>query len=513
MKALDIMIDVPAVTYCTCFYIVSSKFPPKQYIQWMQHFFSIVCCFYLVIYTDDATLAYIQSHVNTELLQNPKIRVIIKPLHTLYYYSYKDYWIKNAEKNVYLENIAWELTMIWCEKIAFVKECMVNKYFDTPYYGWCDIGYFRNRECIDTSVDKLTHWSHPHKIHNFMNHPETRGKIVYANVCPYGEEYMQALIYQINHPGTNGLPTIPPTQISIAGGFFLFFHENGTWWFKTFDERLRAYIKHDHLIKDDQIILADCIYTHPSRFYVCEENRPPLDNWFMFQRRLNWRLHEEQTARIGISILMPLYNGVEFLSESVASVLAQTYQRWELLIGVNGHPAGSSVYQTARAYACPNIKVFEFNMDVKGKSAALNELVKHCQYEYVALLDVDDIWHERKLEVQLPKIAEQYDVVGTHCVYFGDRNDAPNLPLLDLSLFPFTRCNPIINSSCILSKKYAHWNSCNLEDYDLWLRLHKQGKKFYNCPEKLVKHRIHKNSAFNARGNHTQATALLKSHS
>jgi hypothetical protein len=35
--------------------------------------------------------------------------------------------------------------MLWSEKISFVKETMDNQYFNTEYYGWCDIGYFRNR--------------------------------------------------------------------------------------------------------------------------------------------------------------------------------------------------------------------------------------------------------------------------------------------------------------------------------------------------------------------------------
>ena len=51
-----------------------------------------------------------------------------------------------------------------------------------------------------------------------------------------------------------------------------------------------------------------------------------------------------------ISILMPLYNGVEFLNDSVISVLTQIFERWELLIAVNGHPPMSDVYTTAKSY-------------------------------------------------------------------------------------------------------------------------------------------------------------------
>jgi hypothetical protein len=54
-------------------------------------------------------------------------------------------------------NTAWELNMLWSEKIAFVQETIRNHYFDTEYYGWCDIGYFRNRQA-DTHTSNLMSW-------------------------------------------------------------------------------------------------------------------------------------------------------------------------------------------------------------------------------------------------------------------------------------------------------------------------------------------------------------------
>jgi glycosyltransferase involved in cell wall biosynthesis len=51
-----------------------------------------------------------------------------------------------------------------------------------------------------------------------------------------------------------------------------------------------------------------------------------------------------------ISILIPIYNGIEFIEESVSSVLNQTYDQWELLIGINGHPENSNIYKIAKEY-------------------------------------------------------------------------------------------------------------------------------------------------------------------
>jgi teichuronic acid biosynthesis glycosyltransferase TuaG len=214
-----------------------------------------------------------------------------------------------------------------------------------------------------------------------------------------------------------------------------------------------------------------------------------------------------------ISILIPIYNGIEFINDSVSSVLIQTYGDWELLIGVNGHNQNSEIFQKAKLYESIDnrIKVFDF-YNIKGKSNTLNEMIKYCRYNFVALLDVDDVWYYNKLEIQ-SKFLSNYDVIGSNCVWFGDiENIVPKIPVNDFSNFNFTEVNPIINSSSIIKKELCYWNENGIEDYDLWLKLWKQKKRFFNCSEILVKHRIHRTSAFNSKGNNDKVTPLLESH-
>jgi len=214
-----------------------------------------------------------------------------------------------------------------------------------------------------------------------------------------------------------------------------------------------------------------------------------------------------------ISILMPIYNGIEFIDESVSSILRQSYDKWEVIIGINGHPIDSDVYKRAKSYEkiSNKIRVFDFP-DIKGKANTLNAMVELCKYEYIALLDVDDIWHDEKLNIQ-SQMLDNYDVIGSNCVWFGDRPGiVPPIPIGDISDFDFKLVNPIINSSAIIRKSLCHWNENGIEDYDLWLRLRKQGCKFFNCSAILVQHRIHAASAFNANGNHNRVEDLLKIH-
>jgi len=244
----------------------------------MNNFISIVNQFNLVIYTDEKSVQYINT------LGNPKIKVIIKPIDQFYNYKYKDFWIENHKKNYLLNDMScwascWELNMLWSEKIWFVKETIEKKHFDTEFYGWCDIGYFRNRS-TDTHTHNLTNWGNNREILE-----GNIDKICYACISN-DDAYINYLSKIINAKNENGLPTqqIPADQNSIAGGFFVLHKDKINWWSSTYDEKLELYFKNNYLVKDDQIILVDCILSNLSKFTLFTEINQPFDNWFMFQR-------------------------------------------------------------------------------------------------------------------------------------------------------------------------------------------------------------------------------------
>ncbi len=212
-----------------------------------------------------------------------------------------------------------------------------------------------------------------------------------------------------------------------------------------------------------------------------------------------------------VSILIPIYNGVEFYKECIESIKLQDYQNIEVIIGINGHPPNSIVYKDVIKKSKEvflesqdnkiKIRIIDLHW-IKGKSNALNKMIKDAKYDWISLLDVDDFWMPTKLNQQI-KYTDNYDVIGTDCRYFGDINCAPKLPMGDLEQFNFFDYNPIINSSCLIKKELAVWDSTvdGVEDYDLWLKLKKQNKKFFNVQNAITMHRIHTTSAFNSNGN------------
>lgn len=205
----------------------------------------------------------------------------------------------------------------------------------------------------------------------------------------------------------------------------------------------------------------------------------------------------------GVNVLMPLYNGVEFIDQSVNSVINQSHKNWELIIGINGYDQNPPFYQEIKnKFTDSRIKIINFS-DTRGKSETLNEMIKICKNRWIAILDVDDYWDHDKLKKQIQQ-AVKYDIIGTRCKYFNKEkifDVEPNLYFDKINYTVFNRTNPIINSSSLFMKDFAFWNKDfeGIEDYEMWLRLNYEKKTFFNINDYLTYHRLHENSFFNTR--------------
>jgi hypothetical protein len=266
------------ITFSTCWYQLKAKFDASVYHSWIHNMLCNVNQYFLVIYTDENSCQVLQQYAD-----NPRIKIVKKEFTELYYYKYKPQWEENHSRNYLLNNrVDWRVNALWAEKTQFVFDTMINKYFDTEFYGWCDIGYFRARNNYDLSIEDLKNWPNPQKIAEL-----SKNHIYYA--CVNNDEwYMQDLvnIIQERDSGTT-LPKspIPDNQTSIAGGFFVCHSSLVEWWKSTFESRLLIYFHHGRLVKDDQIIVVDCIFSYLKMFVLCKENTQ-YDNWFLFQRFL-----------------------------------------------------------------------------------------------------------------------------------------------------------------------------------------------------------------------------------
>jgi hypothetical protein len=244
--------------------------------------------FNLVIYTDTDGYNSLKQLLltNNFLKKKDQIKVIIKPMNTFYGYRYKDEWIKNHNNSQVLlhKNVDWELNMLWCEKIHFVNETLRNKYFDTMYHGWCDIGYFR--ELSYKKMELLIEWPSPLTLLTKLSN-----KIHYGCVQTDAMKYKMLQNDVVTHYSNNNNTPIkkssPPIssekieEICFSGGFFILTQPLAEIYSRIFDSKLQYYFKNGFTVKDDQQIIMDCIFTNPQLFQIHFS-----ENWFMFQELL-----------------------------------------------------------------------------------------------------------------------------------------------------------------------------------------------------------------------------------
>jgi len=98
-----------------------------------------------------------------------------------------------------------------------------------------------------------------------------------------------------------------------------------------------------------------------------------------------------------VSVVIPAYNAIAYLPESVESAINQTFTDLEVLIIDDG--SSDQTVEWASQITDPRVKLI--SQKNKGLSGARNTGIAHAQGEYVALLDADDIWEPTKLEKQV----------------------------------------------------------------------------------------------------------------
>ena len=128
------------------------------------------------------------------------------------------------------------------------------------------------------------YWIENHKKNIHLNELD-KNKVSYACITN-DDGYMNYLYQIVNNKNSEGLPVdpIPSHQNSIAGGFFILYKDKIDWLSSTYNNKLELYFKNNYLVKDDQILLVDCVLSDINSFTLFRENSTGLDNWFMFQR-------------------------------------------------------------------------------------------------------------------------------------------------------------------------------------------------------------------------------------
>ena len=106
-----------------------------------------------------------------------------------------------------------------------------------------------------------------------------------------------------------------------------------------------------------------------------------------------------------VSVIMNCYNGEKYLREAIDSVYAQTYQNWEIIFWDNASTDTSA--EITNTYDS-KLRYFKGEKTIP-LGAARNKALSKCNGDYIAFLDVDDLWLPKKLEKQIIKMSSKKD--------------------------------------------------------------------------------------------------------
>jgi glycosyltransferase involved in cell wall biosynthesis len=197
-----------------------------------------------------------------------------------------------------------------------------------------------------------------------------------------------------------------------------------------------------------------------------------------------------------VSFIVPVYNGQEYLEESINSILTQTYSNLEIIIINDGSVDGSD--KILQAIKDP--RVIYIKQDNQGLAATLNTGIHLSRGEYIARQDQDDISVPNRIETQIifsNKLGA--DFVGTRSTVKnkeGDKVAEHNHPLSNMAIRLFLQFdNPFVHSSILCKRHLLVENLYSLdvarqppEDYELWSRL-SDNVDMVNLPNKFITYR------------------------
>lgn len=202
-----------------------------------------------------------------------------------------------------------------------------------------------------------------------------------------------------------------------------------------------------------------------------------------------------------VSVVIPCYNQGHFLDEAVASVLAQTYQDFEIIV-VNDGSTDEATNRLLENYSAPKTRIIHTTN--QGLAEARNNGIAVAAGNYILPLDADDKIGSAYME-RAVGVLDDNDAVGiVYCraMFFGEKTGEWELPEYELSRLLMD--NMIFCSAFFRKADWAAAGGYNKEmiygweDYDFWLSLIGMGREVYRIPEPLFYYRVRRDSMVNA---------------
>lgn len=200
-----------------------------------------------------------------------------------------------------------------------------------------------------------------------------------------------------------------------------------------------------------------------------------------------------------VSIIMPTYNCAKFIGKTIESVIAQTYENWELIIVDDC--SKDNTEEVVSKYKDNRIKYYRLENN-SGAAVARTEAMKKAIGSYMSFLDSDDLWKKDKLEKQLEFMNKNnYNFTCTEYEQIDEEGNKLNKVIKVKKRADYNRilldC-PVGNSTVMYNvEKLGKFEVPNIRkrnDDALWLQILKKEKYIYGMPDILMEYRIRSNS-------------------
>ncbi|HKP12337.1 MAG TPA: glycosyltransferase family A protein, partial [Blastocatellia bacterium] len=227
-------------------------------------------------------------------------------------------------------------------------------------------------------------------------------------------------------------------------------------------------------------------------------------------------------GRPAVSVIMPAYRVAEYIGMAIDSVLAQTFDDYEIIVVNDGSPDTPELEAALAAYRDRIVYIEQANA---GPSAARNVAIGQARGEYLAFLDADDYWEPEFLARQLACFEQnpRLDLVYCDSMLVGDSTLAgrtfmeltPSAGEVTFESLLSGNCTVILSGTVARKRAVVEAGLFDerlrySEDFDLWLRLAQNGSRLTYQPEVLLCKRIHSESlSTNCIGLHQSALGVL----
>ena len=201
-----------------------------------------------------------------------------------------------------------------------------------------------------------------------------------------------------------------------------------------------------------------------------------------------------------LSVVMPVYNCESYLSQTIESILNQTFSDYEFIIVNDGSTDGSGAI--VDYYAAADDRINVIHQKNTGVSLASNVAMQHARAPLIARMDGDDVALPNRFAMQIEAFAQDPDlaILGASIEIIdttGNTIEVREYPRSHKAFgAAFERGCPLahpvvmMKRDLILSLGGYRKQFQYGEDYDLWLRAYEKGFKLDNLPTILLKYRV-----------------------